>query len=118
MRPIPPQQGYIPISIITPTIIMRVVPPIPTTANSSAGRSERDSGGVGVVVRVHEVCCCCMAVGVCQGAWRGLCEWVVEDVAVGLGVVVRVGVIAVVVVSTLGFVGLDDDDDDDERWTG
>jgi hypothetical protein len=59
-------------------------------------------------VRVHVVCCCCMAVRVCERTCRGCCEWVVEDVAVGLGLVVRVGVIAVVIVSTLAFVGLDD----------
>jgi len=50
-----------------------------------------------------------MAVRVCEWTWRGSCEWVVEDVAVGLGLVVRVGIIAVVIVSTLAFVGLDDD---------
>jgi hypothetical protein len=58
-----------------------------------------------------------MVVGVCERTCRGGCEWVVEGVAVGLGVVVWVGIIAVVVVSALGFVGLDDDDDG-EKWAG
>jgi hypothetical protein len=48
-----------------------------------------------------------MAVGVCVHNWRGSCEWVMEDVAIGLVLVIRVGIIAIVIVSTLAFVSLD-----------